>query len=134
LLVERSKPTGLEGRLHSDPEANAIWKEWNETLFNSKTRSGDGENFDGLVERCDSLLQMLQQRPESEIVVVTHGWFLRTLVARVLFGADLTGEALRSFQQHIEMENTGLTVLKYGAHDRAEGWYLWIYNDHTHLG
>ena len=38
-------------------------------------------------------------RAESSIVVVTHGYFLRTIVARVLLGPALSGEAFQHFQR-----------------------------------
>lgn len=94
----------------------------------------DGENFDDLIVRADRALEFLSNRKENPIVVVTHGYFLRTIIARVLIGRFLSGEIFRNFQRSAEMENTGLTVLKY--RDRFEekpAWRLWIYNDHAHL-
>ena len=134
LFVERFKPSGLEGKLHSDPAASAAWSEWNETLYTPGSRVRDGECFDDLLVRADAALAFLAEKPEKDIVVVTHGWFLRTLFARVLLGDTLTGDAFRTFQSKIEMENTGLSVLKYGKRFDGIGWYVWIYNDHTHLG
>jgi len=95
----------------------------------------DGENFDSLLARVDKVLEFLQGRTEQSIVVVTHGFFLRTIVARVLLGDALSGEVFRRFQQSTSMENTGLTVLRYqGGFEEEPAWRLWIYNDHAHLG
>lgn len=134
LFVERTKPTGLEGKLHTDEEAGRVWEDWNKSLYTSGLRVGDGENFDDLIERADKALAFLQNRPEKSLLVVTHGYFLRTIFARVLLGDALTGEAFKAFQSHIEMQNTGLSALKYGDRYEGPGWHVWIYNDHAHLG
>lgn len=135
LFVERIKPTSINGKPHTDEEANKAWREWEKSLYTPELRIEDGENFTDLLNRADRALEFLTNRQEKSLVVVTHGYFLRTLVARVLLGDSLTSEAFRSFQTHARHENTGLTVLRY--HDGFEEepkWRLWIYNDHAHLG
>lgn len=134
LFVERIKPTGLAGKPLTDPEAHEIWKKWNQSLYTSGERVSDGENFDDIVERSDSALEFLSDRPEQSLVVVTHGYFLRALVARVMLMNQLTGPTFRSFQQHAITENTGITVLRYTERYEGVGWTLWTFNDHAHLG
>lgn len=134
LFVERIKPTGLAGKSYDDPAADALWKQWEMSLYTSGMRVGDGENFDDLMQRADSALRLLSERPEKRTVVVTHGYFLRTIFARVLLGDALTGDAFRSFQAHAETENTGLFVLRRGTRHEGHAWRMWVYNDHAHLG
>ena len=67
--------------------------------------------------------------------MVTHGFFLRTLIARILIGDFLSGEAFFKFQKSASMENTGITVIRYqSSFEQTDSWRLWIYNDHAHLG
>jgi probable phosphoglycerate mutase len=134
LFVERAKPTQLSGKSHEDEEAHKLWQEWEKSLYTPGFRAEDGENFDDLITRADRALEFLAQRPEKEMVVVTHGYFLRTLVARVILGDALTPEAFKSFQSRVSMQNTGLTVMKYGEDWDGLAWRLKIYNDHSHLG
>jgi broad specificity phosphatase PhoE len=134
LFVERIKPTGLEGKPHTDEEARAIWKDWNESLYVPGARVGDGENYDDQIVRADAALQFLEQRPEQALVVVTHGYFLKTLFARALLGGTLTPDNFRELQTHAETENTGISVLKCGDRFLGKAWYMWTYNDHAHLG
>jgi probable phosphoglycerate mutase len=134
LFVERIKPTGLGGKLHADTIANKVWQEWNESLYTPGMRVEDGENFDDLIARADAALAFLKNRKEKTMVVVTHGWFLRTMIIRAVLGDALTSEAFRNFQMRITMENTGLSVLKYNDGREGASWRLWIYNDHAHLG
>ncbi len=134
VFVERTKPTRVDGRPYTDTEANALWQLWEQSIYTPGMRAEDGENFDDIIARADKALDFLQNRFEQALVVVTHGHFLRTLVARILLGSSLTGDNFRHFQASIKTENTGITVLKYDAARTEAPWRLWIYNDHAHLG
>ncbi len=134
LFVERIKPSYVSGKPYTDERANTLWRVWDKSLYTSDIRAEDGENFDDIVARVDKALSFLQDRKEHSLVVVTHGFFLRAMIARVLFGELLTPELFKRFQRRALMENTGISVLRY--HDGFEEdamWRLWIYNDHTHL-
>ncbi|HXF43869.1 MAG TPA: histidine phosphatase family protein [Candidatus Paceibacterota bacterium] len=134
LFVERVKPTYVNGKPYTDEKANTLWRNWEKSLYTPNVRAEDGENFDDLVARADKALAFLQNRPEKSIVVVTHGYFLRTIVARVLLGDLLSGDAFRNIQRTTATENTGLTVLQYReSFEEKPVWRLWIYNDHSHL-
>ncbi len=134
LFVECIRPTYIYGKSYLDEKANNLWQKWGESLYISNLKIEDGENFDDLVARADKALAFLQNRKEQSLVVVTHGYFLKMIVGRVLLGDLLSGEAFRNIQGMATMENTGLTVLQY--RESFEGklaWSLWIYNDHAHL-
>jgi broad specificity phosphatase PhoE len=113
LFVERVKPTGINGKPHEDPIANALWREWEKSLYTPGMRVSDGENFDDLLIRANDALIFLENRPEQSMVVVTHGYFLRTIIARVLLGDSLTGPNFENLQRVASIENTGLTILQY---------------------
>ena len=136
LFVERTKPASVNGRPYSDEKASALWDKWNESLYVPGMRAEDGENFDDIIARANDALAFLKNRSERSMVVVTHGYFLRTMLARVLVGGSLTGEILKKFQHAAMMENTGLTVLEYQSESGKTDarWRLWVYNDHAHLG
>lgn len=134
LFVERIKPSAIDGKPYEDSVANKIWRDWEKSLYTPGMRVADGENYDDLIMRADKALAFLKDQTEQSVVVVTHGYFLRTIVARVILGDLLTGEIFKNFQKIAHMENTGLTVLKYqSAFEEEPRWRLWIYNDHAHL-
>lgn len=134
LFIERKKPSSVDGKPHSDAKAKDLWRKSNESLFTPGLRVDDAENFDDILERADKALEFLDSRQEESILVVTHGYFLRAIVARVILGDSFSPEALKNFQSVASMENTGLTVLRYQAAPEEEHcWRLWIYNDHAHL-
>jgi broad specificity phosphatase PhoE len=134
LFVERIKPTALEGKSYDDPEAERLYREWEKSLYTPGARTEDGENFDDLVLRSDRGFDSLVNRPEQIIVVVTHGFFLRTMMARLVLADAFTPQSFRNFQQaFFSTENASITVMKYGKFFAEKSWRLWTYNDHTHL-
>jgi broad specificity phosphatase PhoE len=134
LFTERVKPTSVNGKPFTDATADTVWRAWTQSLYTPGMRVEDGENYDDILTRADAALALLHDRAEPSIVVVTHGYFLRTMVARVLLGDALTGEAFQHFHKVAAIENTGLTVLRYQAgFEEDPCWRLWIYNDHAHL-
>ncbi len=134
LFVERVKPSSISGKPYTDPKASKVWRDWEESLTSTKNNVEEGENYRDIIHRADEALEYLLQLPEKTLVVVTHGYFLRTLVARVLFGNGLNADSFRHFQKVVSMENTGITVMVYeGAFEQEPCWRLWIYNDHAHL-
>ena len=134
LFTERVKPTSINGKPFTDVAAAQVWRAWTQSLSTPGMRVEDGENYDDLLTRADAALALLHDRAESSIVVVTHGYFLRTIVARVILGNALSGEAFQHFHRVAAIENTGLTVLRYqGGFEEGPCWRLWIYNDHAHL-
>ncbi len=136
LFVERLKPTSINGVPFADERARDTWSAWDATLYDPDARVEDGENLSDMLLRADAALKLLEERPEKRLVVVTHGYFLRTLMARVLLGNELTPAGFRHLQRSAHMQNTGITVFRYTDTPRAHEskWSLWIYNDHAHLG
>lgn len=134
LFVERIKPVLIDGKPYSDEAATAIYKSWDDSLYTPGLHADDGENYDDIIGRADAALDYLLARPEGKIAIVTHGYFLRTMVSRVLLGENMTGDILRKFQMLAQIENTGLTTLKYSdAYAEDFSWRLHTYNDHSHL-
>lgn len=135
LFEERQKPRSLYGKPQADAVAKKLWDTWEKSLYTPGLRIEDGENYDDLVARADKALNFLAERREKSLVVVTHGYFLRTMIARVILGETLTAPAFEMFQSRVTMENTGLSALKFKRNNKGELiWRLWIYNDHAHLG
>lgn len=134
LFVERIKPDAIIGKLYVDTNASLLWREWEKSLYTPGMRIDNGENFDDLIKRADEVLDFLKNRIENHIVVVSHSYFLRTVVARVLLGDSLSGENFHNFQKVASIENTALTILKFNdAFEKDATWRLDTYNDYSHL-
>jgi broad specificity phosphatase PhoE len=133
LFVERIRTSRIDGKPYDDKDASALWRDWQNDFYTPGIRMAEGESFDDLIGRAGAALAFLKGRAERSLVVVTHGLFVRAIVAQVLLGDLLSREAFRRFQRVTSMENTGLTVLRY--HDAFEDepcWRLWTLNDHAH--
>jgi probable phosphoglycerate mutase len=134
LFIERFKPTAIDGKSWHDEAANTVWRAWEKSLTTPDMRIEDGENFDDIVARADAALDFLQHHASSTLVVVTHGHFIRTIVARILLGEALTGPTLKRFYELTSLENTALTVINFkDAFEEEYRWRLWTMNDHAHF-
>lgn len=132
LFVERRRPSEVIGKRYDDPEASRIEEEWDRSLYDENTPVFDGEHFGLLKSRAEAALQYLKERQENELLVVTHGFFLRALFAYIVFGERLTGSELRKFIHAMRTTNTGISMI---TDDRngSPGWHIRLYNDASHL-
>lgn len=135
LFVECKKPSKVVGKPFTDPASNKLWQSWQESLFGRiKQKVEDGETYREIIDRTDKALDFLKNYPANKLVVVTHGFFLRSLILRIISDKLLTPELFSQMQTLSIMQNTALTVVKYESiFDQPPGWKLWIYNDHAHL-
>ena len=134
LFTEARKPTSIQGKPYTDEIASHEWREWRRSLKESGYRTEDAENVDDIIERGKQALAYILARPEKTLVVATHGYFIRVLVAEALLGNMLTAELIQPFLNNIGTENTGITVLRYkDAFEEEPAWRLWTLNDHAHF-
>jgi broad specificity phosphatase PhoE len=134
LFMERRRPSYQTGKDKDDPMSREI----DQLVFNNFAKPGyrhsDEENFDDLKARAIAALRYLGDRPEEHIGVVTHGFFMRVVMAVVVFGETLTARECERFLRTFHMENTGLTVIGFDGWNRDPAWWVWTWNDHGHLG
>lgn len=111
-----------------------MWREWEHSFVTAGQKIENAETYDEVVSRAVSALDYLKQRDESSLLVVSHGYFIRTLLGRILLGSDLTPPLLRRFYELIAIENTGLTVIVYkAAFEEPPRWRLTTLNDRAHF-
>lgn len=134
LFREVLRPSSSNGKSWDDKAASRAWEQWDEHFFNPDIRIEDGDNYTSILDRVDASFDFLLQRPEDTIVVVSHGLFIRSLVARVLLANDISPSGMRHFQRVISIENTGITILHYRTAFNEEAvWRLFSLNDHAHF-
>lgn len=134
LFVERRRPSAQTGQSKKDPATLAIDKIIFENFAVPGFRHSDEENFDDLKKRAEEALDYLAARPEGNIAVVTHGFFMRIILASVVFRDKLNGKECERFMRTFHMENTGLTILGFDGYEVEPPWWVWVWNDHAHLG
>lgn len=134
LFTERRRPSAQTGKSKDHPDALVIDKEIWSNFGIPGYRHSDEENFEDLRDRARQALEFLASRPEKHIAVVTHGFFMRILIAYVVFRERLTGKECELFMRTFHMENTGLTIIEHTGPDKEPPWRVWTWNDHAHLG
>lgn len=134
LFVERRRSSEVLGKPKDSEIASRAEREIEAHFHETGWRFSDEENFDDLKERARKALKYLAERPEEDILVVTHGFFIRIIMALVLFGDTLTGDECTRCICIFHMENAGITVIVHDKENLKTPWWLWIWNDHAHLG
>lgn len=131
--MERIKPTQLNGVSKTDQGASSVWQAWEESLYQSNLRVQDGENYSDLITRVNQAIEYINDRPEPAIVIVTHGFFLRTLMARILLDDLMSGLILKKVQQNTATQHTGITSFNLTQEEKRTRWKLLKFNDCSHL-
>lgn len=130
LLVERLRPTSIDGARADDPRAADVHRRWEASLAAPGEQVEDGEGYAAIVGRARAVLAFVAARPERDVVVVTHGHLLGFVLAVALLGdAPLDPAAVSALRGAIVLDNTGITTLT--VHE--ERWRLRGFNDVAHL-
>jgi len=132
LFVERRRPSELVGLARTDPRSLEVDAQINAHFATPGWRHSDEENFEDMTARARSALAYLAEHPHDEIVVVTHGFFMRVMLASALAGENLTPELCEHFLTSFRTANTGISLLMYDE-KAPRPWWLWTWNDHAHL-
>jgi broad specificity phosphatase PhoE len=139
-IVERIEPAEIRGKNGSDPVVDLISRKWSETFFKADLRYADGENYSDIFERTRRFLDSLVGRKEERIIVVTHGFFMRMVIAYLTMHDRLTPEAFECFVAGWRTTNTGITYIQSVGNDIWAPWMgdrKWVirsWNDYAHLG
>ena len=140
LFIERRLPSSFEGMLRSSPEFIEKYAAWQNICFRESAHFEDGDDFESLKDRATQALRFIEDRPEERMLIVTHGFFTRMILASVILGPDLRASDFKKFVGGTRTDNTGLSML---VHDRTraydpepdmERWQVRVFNDHAHLG
>lgn len=124
LFIERRRP-GVQLRKRK-PHPHWLWVQLQLALFArySRYRHSDEETPEELLARAHAALAYLAARPESNIVVFTHGIFMRSMYAAMTFGEGVTGRMYLRATRAMRMRNTALMV---ATHD-GEKWEVQAWN------
>lgn len=133
LFRERRRASFFVGKRRDDPAVQEADKRIRENFGVPGFRFDDEETYDDLVTRADEALAWLAGREEGRMVVVSHGFFLRCLVGRALWGEHLSPHVLLRFVYGTRIFNTGLSELLCQEGEEFP-WVLVTLNDRAHLG
>jgi len=122
LAVRDKEFDGEEGKAHLDAyEKNFCDPQW---------KPEGAENFHDVKERMDLCITLIQESIHENIVVVTHGLFLRRFAAYLLLGQSANAESNWIVSSHFKtMSNVGITEFII----ENENWKLRTWNDCAHF-
>lgn len=118
LLHERRNPSEIIGKPMSDPDVSRIVDTIDKTFHSNDFRYSDEENFQDLKDRARTLLEYLASRAEKNILVVTHGIFLRMIVAYIEYGERLNAATYNTLSFFNASNNAAITICEY-----KKGWF-----------
>lgn len=131
LFIERRKSSGYIGKEKIGPEMRRE-SELVRDNFREGWRLSDEENFDDLKARAGQALAYLAALPEQNILVSTHGVFMRCMAAYAMFGSSVTGPETQQVMRALRTDNASITTLEYDM-TRANPWHIRHWNDCVHL-
>ncbi|OGG45629.1 hypothetical protein A2673_02610 [Candidatus Kaiserbacteria bacterium RIFCSPHIGHO2_01_FULL_50_13] len=131
IFVERMNPSEWYGK---KKEGAKRLHALDSSLHISGFQHSDEETAEELLARTEKALKYLEDRPESNILLVSHAMFLRAFMARILFREDVTIREIAQCVRVMKLANTGLSILQHNQDDPYGPWRLVCWNDHAHLG
>lgn len=116
LLVERRNPSEIVGRKGDERDVRLIVDQIDKSFHDDNLRVSDEENFADLKERAKKLLEYIATRKEKQIIMVTHGIFLKMVISYMLYGENLSASLYNTLSFFNPMNNAGMTICKYVTH------------------
>lgn len=135
LLFERRNPSEIIGKSIKDPEIEKIIDIIDKSYHSDDFRYSDEENFQDLKDRAKKLLDFLSARPEKCLLVVTHGIFLKMVVAYIVEGEKLTADLYNKLSYLNTSNNASITICEYNSgffvSKSKKGWKLVVWDDYA---
>lgn len=131
LLREIKRPSAVVKKSAADADVIEIKRKMSENIHDPAWHHSDEENFFDVEKRAKAFLEMIQQRPEEHILVVTHGMFMRFAVPLLVLQDTFTPDLFIRLRDSFHLKNTGITLCERNKEDK---WELITWNDHAHLG
>ncbi|MDR3571505.1 MAG: histidine phosphatase family protein [Candidatus Pacebacteria bacterium] len=130
LFHEHLRPSVIRGLSYVDAKAQDVIEILRGLWTHPTERHQDEENFHDLKARALQAIEFLERRPESSIVVVSHGTFLKMLLCTMSARESVTPELFRAIDRVFFTSNTGITKAEY----ETKRWKIVTWNDRAHLG
>jgi broad specificity phosphatase PhoE len=104
-------------------------KERQEFGSNPEWHFEDEENMSDFMTRIVTAKDFLTAQPETNILVVSHGNFIRCLAGHVVTNGKYSIDEASEFRHRFKTINTGVTVFLVDDNN----WQLLTWNDHAHF-
>lgn len=89
------------------------------------------ESFDELDKRIKHILDhLISHHKDQSVLCISHASLIEKIIAKMVFGNNLTNEITEAIRLHFGTTNTGISICEYTEKD---GWSLNTFNDSSHL-
>jgi probable phosphoglycerate mutase len=129
-FVERKRPREIEGKHTEDPHTVRVKKLIQDHYHQHAWRYADEENFSDLKQRALKAVHYLEKIDTGNILVVSHGTFVKAVMSAMAFGPALKSAEEQALQHFMRVDNSGISVCTF----TREKWQLLSWNDRAHLG
>lgn len=136
LLTERRNPSEIIGKKYDDLVVEKIVNQIDLSNHDAEYRYSDEENFADLQNRAKKFLKYLTFRPYTTILCVTHGIFLKMVLAHIVYDEKLTPLIHATLTYLTTVDNAGITLVKYNPWNAFLGkktWSIVVFNDTTQI-
>ena len=130
-LVEMRTPTEIHGKKIDDIEVVRIKNIIHENDPKGDFKYSNEETPNEIIARAGRVLEHLETKHmDGTILCITHCTFIKAIVARVIFGSELTPQLFLKMRDRTWIRNTGITICE---KSEKYGWTLNTWNDVNHL-
>lgn len=136
LLAERRNPSSIIGKKYDNIDAKKITDAIDLGYHSANFRIADEENFFDMKQRVKKLLRYLKFRPHTSIVCVTHGIFLKMVLAYIHVGRTLDVPEYITLGFLNKVDNAGITLVTHNPWRFLIGkpnWQILAFNDVSRL-
>ncbi len=129
LIREQLPPSELLGLNENDQKSKDVMKLLQQNEHNQDYRYSDEENFEDFKTRVFKFFKELENLNLDNIMVIGHGYVLRTLIGYILYGDNFNSHDFVNLKRSLKTINTGVTVCDVNN----KKWTLVTWNDYSHL-
>jgi probable phosphoglycerate mutase len=132
LVAERRNPKEIIGRWAGDPKVASIVNQMDLAYHDDSYRFSDEENFEDLKLRARKALSLLAIQGARRTCVVTHGIFLKMLIAYLLYRERLHASDYVKLSFFNASDNAAVTICEFNpwrVWNRTRGWKVLAYNE-----
>lgn len=126
LLGEKKWPTEIEGKSLKDPEVKKVFDLIREkNNLDPAWHYSDEENFFDIKKRAELFIEYVSKLTFTNILAVSHEYFIKMVIAIILYGDQLSYEVFRNYFHSTSLDNASLTLCE----KKQDIWKLITLND-----
>lgn len=135
LFREIALPSSLIDLPRDSNEYRTFVAEAAEHYHAPEWRVEDGETFLEARERANKALALIAALDARSVLVVSHGHFIRLMLAQVIMQGRLEASEWREISKSFYMHNTGVSIIREqeSTDEHPYPWRLVTLNDFAHL-